>query len=151
MWWVVQRWACDPTEANESTTRHFLGMLGEKKTFFLVYSELWDMRAEAAASIMPLQGAWEWSQHTEKRKDRGLMHFPCTSQIWSPNDPWTFQWYEIKSSLLLKLAWVCFNVTRTQKSPEPYNPHWFWEVWTSRVFEACAGGLVNCGEVTEQC
>ena len=75
----------------------------------------------------------------------------CISQIWSPNDPWTFQWYEIKSSLLLKPAWVCFNITRAQKSPESYNPHWFWEVWTSGVFEAYAGGLINCGEVIAQC
>ena len=51
-----------------------------------------DTRAEAAAGNMLLQGAWEWSQHTEQRKDRGLVHcFPCTNQIWSPNDPWTFQ------------------------------------------------------------
>lgn len=54
-----------------------------------------------------------------------MMHcfwYPWTSQTWSQMNPWIFQLYEIKTSLLFKPGCVCFNVICTQKSPESHNP-----------------------------
>lgn len=147
MWWVVQRWACDPTGANESTTRLFLGMLGKKKIFFLVYLELWGYEGWSCGGHHATVGSLRMkSTHRTEKRERLDALFLIPLYPAGPNDPWTFQLYQIKSSLLLKAAYVCFNVTCTQKSPEPHNPYWFWEVWTSGMFKTCDVGLVNCGE-----
>lgn len=116
MWWVVQRWACDPIGANESTTRLFLGMLGKKKIFFLVYLELWGYEGWSCGGHQATVGSLRMkSTHRTEKRERLDALFLIPLYPAGPNDPRTFQLYQIKSSLLLKAAYVCFNVTCTQE------------------------------------